>query len=79
MELNIGGKLRKNHQKNSTFSSKIAHFRHKKHICTLPPAIKLCSFCPVFTGFFLVCVRYAHDETEFGYDKTMFEWVRTTN
>lgn len=36
-----------------------------------PPAIKLYSFCPVFTGFFFICVRYAYDETEFRYDKAL--------
>ena len=44
-----------------------------------PPAIKLYSFCPVFTGFFFICVRYAYDETEFRYDKALAMWVRTTN
>ena len=37
MKLNKGGILRKNHQYNSTFSSKITHFKHKKHIYYLPP------------------------------------------
>lgn len=44
-----------------------------------PPTINLCSFCPVITGFFLICVRYAYDEMVFRYDKTQFMLVKITN
>ena len=41
---------------------RMANNLNKKYGCSVicssnPPAIKLCSFCPAITDFFLICVR----------------------
>ena len=57
MSLNQVGELRKYHQFIGIFSTEKGTFDHKSTNQPKPPAINLCSFCPVITGFFLICVR----------------------